>query len=246
MFYIRLLCLFCLLWFPAQALAAAPLRQLTEKVDNLDPKAMSEVERYLQDSSLTAQERAQLLQLKSLIHLNNVRTVEARALFEQALKSDPKVPLLGNLSPNNRAKYEAWRKDFLQRHLLRRPPPRRVIPPQDHRLTGRIAYGVLLGLGGAALITGAITSGMAAGQIDAYNKLQGIQDPETTRKKAEIHAEAKTMETISIASFVGGGVLVIAGVIVAVLTETAKPPPPPPTETSHSKNETHSLLFRSF
>ncbi len=241
MLFFRLFCLSCLLFSCTPVLAGAPLKTLIEKVDNLDPKAMAEIEHHLQDNALTPQKRAQLLQLKSVVHLNNLRMTEARAIFEQALAADPKLSLLGNLSPNNRAKYEAWRADFLQKHSS---PIRRLPPPNtEPRTMGRILYGVLLGLGVAAAVAGGITSGLASANIDEYNKLQG--DPNSAKKKLELHSSAQTMGILGIASFVAGGVLVVAGVIVAVLVETS-PSSRSPSTPSLTKTETRALFLESF
>ncbi len=240
MLFFRLFCLCCLLFSYTPVFAAVPLKTLIEQVDNLDPKAMTEIERHLQDGTLTPQQRAQLLQLKSVIHLNNLRMTEARAVFEQALAADAKLSLLGNLSPNNRAKYEAWRSEFLQKHTqpIRRPPP----PNTEHRTTGRILYGVLFGLGIAAAVGGGIASVIASGHIDEYNKLQG--DPKNAQKKIELHNSAQTFGIVGISSLIGGGVLIVAGVIVAVLVETSAPPKP--LVSTPTKHETHSLLLQSF
>lgn len=222
------------------AQAAIPLKKILTMIDYDASKASDFIKKELALPSYSTQERAQLLQLLSFSHYNLGQQKEAQSYFEKAVLLDPHVKLLGDASPAMRQTYETWRKQFAP-SPVRKPPP-----PKADRTTGRILYGVLFGLAAAALVGGGITAALANGQSDEYKKLQSDKTSENTEKKIEVYTNAKTLETISIASFVSGSVLLLAGVVVAVLIETSKPPSAPPVPSSLGKNEAHPLLFKSF
>lgn len=93
------------------------------------------------------------------------------------------------------------------------PPPPRVDPARDEepaaaKPVGRdVAGGVLVGLGGAAIITGAVLLGIAGKQAKA------TADANDNSTYLDMRDHAKTLNGAGIGVLVTGGVLVVAGAV---------------------------------
>lgn len=93
------------------------------------------------------------------------------------------------------------------------PPPPRVDPVRDDgpapaKPVGRdVAGGVLVGLGGAAIITGAVLLGIAGKQAKA------TADANDNSTYLDMRDHAKTLNGAGIGVLVTGGVLVVAGAV---------------------------------
>lgn len=206
-----------------EAQTKLPLKQLVRLVDRLDPRAISMIEEHLNGSRLRPKERAQLLQLKSLYQVQKLRTIEAKALYIRALEIDVQVGLLGQMTEPTRRQYQVWRQEFLQQRATQRPtPPKQGTSPFSNKPLFRGIYGTLLGLGGTGLIVGGIGTGLAVQQTDAYHALLRMP-PSTalTRQLLSAHRQAQEAQTWSVIAWLGGGVLVATGVVLAVLVESS-------------------------
>jgi hypothetical protein len=85
----------------------------------------------------------------------------------------------------------------------------------------KIAGIVTLGVGGAGLVLGAITGGLALG--DHSDIASSCPDPKNCPASVQGKIDSyHTMGTISTIGFVAGGVLAVAGIVMWVLAPSAK------------------------
>jgi len=102
--------------------------------------------------------------------------------------------------------------------------PTTTNPPPEPESSGsglKIAGIVTLGVGGAGLILGAITGGLALG--DHSDIANGCPDPKNCPASMQGKIDSyHTMGTLSTIGFVAGGVLAVAGIVMWVLAPSAK------------------------
>jgi tetratricopeptide (TPR) repeat protein len=108
------------------------------------------------------------------------------------------------------------------------PPPQLVTVEEDSHHGRRVASLVLLGVGGAGLLTAAITGKLAANKGDNLtyaSSLKGTFDPATER-------DGKRLDAVAVVSVIVGAAATVAGGVLFFLSRPSSGDEPPPATAS--------------
>ncbi len=127
--------------------------------------------------------------------------------------------------------------------LALRPKPKPRIAPPPPKPTELRWVGYLVGGIGLATLAAAGGLGISAMLLDQDAQTnRELRTSAASRLALDLHNQAQSNATIANALYITGGVLTLAGVVIAVVVWPRTPPQPPKTS---PKENTRLLLFRS-